>query len=93
MLGRTLRVVFNLKQPMWPGAITLSGDMPKPKANDHIQRITYLRRLSSSADDMHTETARLVNELTTSPRVAKSAAVRIKRLEGIARRERTRGKP
>jgi hypothetical protein len=42
---------------------------------------------------MHTETVRLVNELTTSPRVAKSAAVRIKRLEGIARRERTRGKP
>jgi hypothetical protein len=67
--------------------------MQKPKANDHIHRITYLRRLCSSADDMHTETVRLVNELTTSPRVAKSAAVRIERLEGIARMERTRGKP
>ena len=78
---------------MWPGAITLSGDMLKPKANEHIKRITYLRRLCSSADDMHTETVRLVNELATSPRVAKSAAIRIKRLEGIARMERTPGKP
>lgn len=67
--------------------------MPKPKENDHIHRITYLRRLCSSADDMHTETVRLVNELATSPRVAKSAAIRIKRLEAIARMERTRGKP
>jgi len=90
MLGRTLGAMFNLKQPMWPGAITLSGDMPKPKENDHIQRITYLRRLSSSADDMHTETVRLVNELATTPRVA---AIGIKRLEAIARMERTRGKP
>jgi hypothetical protein len=67
--------------------------MPKPKANEHIERITYLRRLCSSADDMHTETVRLVNELATSPRVAKSAAIRIKRLEGIARMKRTPGKP
>lgn len=67
--------------------------MAKPKANDHIHRITYLRRLCSSADDMHTETARLVTELATAPRVAKSAAIRLKRLEGIARMERTRGKP
>jgi len=85
MLSRTLGEMFNLEQPVWLGAITLAGDMPKPKANEHTKRITYLRRLCSSADEMHTETVRLVNELATSPRVAKSAATRIKR-------ERTPGK-
>ena len=54
--------------------------MPKPKANEHIKRITYLRCLCSSADKMHTETARLVTELATAPRVTKSAAIEIKRL-------------
>ncbi len=64
--------------------------MPKPKANDHVHRVNYLRHLCSSAEDMHTETARLVSELTTSPRVAKSAAIRIKRLAGPTSMRRKR---
>ena len=67
--------------------------MPKPKANEHIKRITYLRRVCSSADKMHTETARLVTELATAPRVTKSAAIQIKRLARIGATRRTRLKP
>jgi hypothetical protein len=75
--------VFNCEQPPCLVAITLSG-MPKAKANDHVHRVNYLRRLCSSVDKMHNQTVRLVSELTPSPRVAKSAAIRIKRLEGRA---------
>lgn len=64
--------------------------MPKPKASDHVHRVNYLRRLCSSAEEMHHETVRLVSELTASPQAAKSAAIRIKRLEAftVTRRRR-----
>jgi hypothetical protein len=50
-----------------------------PKATDHTRRLRRLGRLCSSADDMHDETARLIRELSSAPRQARSAAIALKR--------------
>jgi len=63
--------MFNLRQPSVFALVTLSGVSKPINAVRHLARI---RQLCSAADKMHRETTRLIDELSTEPRYAMSAA-------------------
>jgi hypothetical protein len=63
--------VFNLRQPSVIALVTLSG-VSKPI--NLVRDLARIRRLCAAADKMHRETTRLIDELSTEPSYAMSAA-------------------
>jgi hypothetical protein len=50
-----------------------------PKADDHAARLTRMRRLSASLDDMHEQVKRICDEITAEARKANDAAPKARR--------------